>query len=139
MNHGQEILAVVRCFSSWVSDHSPCFFMGREPPACLGPCPIPVKINLYVLTLELYTQDMPTLNVSDLRAKLHEAVEAARSEAVFLQRHGRPAAVLVSPERYEELLAAFEEAEDIAAFDAAMSQEGSNIPWEQGKAELGWH
>ena len=61
-----------------------------------------------------------------------------RTEAVFLERYGRPAAVLVSPERYERLLAAFEDAEDVVAFDAALAEEGADIPWEQAKADLGW-
>ena len=60
------------------------------------------------------------------------------SEAVVLERYGRPAAVLVSIERYEQLLDALEEAEDITAFDAAMTEAGDNIPWEQVKADLGW-
>jgi len=55
-----------------------------------------------------------------------------------LERYGRPAAVLVSPERYEELMDAIEDAEDVAAFDAAMAEDGANIPWEQVKADLGW-
>ncbi len=67
-----------------------------------------------------------------------EAVETARTEAVFLERYGRLAGVLVSPERYEQLMAALEDAEDIVAFDAAMAEEGPNIPWEQVKADLGW-
>ena len=46
--------------------------------------------------------------------------------------------VLVSPERYEQLTDALEEAEDVAAFDAAMAEEGPSIPWEQVKADLGW-
>jgi antitoxin Phd len=53
---------------------------------------------------------------------------------VFLERYGRRAAVLVSPERYERLMAALEDAEDVAAFDAAMNEEGANIPWDQAKA-----
>ena len=31
-----------------------------------------------------------------------------------------------------------EDAEDVAAFDAAMAEDGANIPWEQVKADLGW-
>ena len=81
---------------------------------------------------------MATINISTARDNLPDAVELARTEAVFLERYGRPAAVLVSPERYERLLAALEEAEDTAAFDAAMEEEGPNIPWEQAKADLGW-
>lgn len=81
---------------------------------------------------------MATMAVSEAREKLSAAVETARSEAVFLERYGRPAAVLVSAERYEELVEALEEVEDIAAFDAAMAEEGESIPWEQVKADLGW-
>jgi prevent-host-death family protein len=81
---------------------------------------------------------MATMAVSEAREKLSDALETARTEAVFLERYGRPAAVLVSPERYEELLEASEDAEDAAAFDAAMAEEGANIPWKQVKADLGW-
>jgi len=81
---------------------------------------------------------MATMNISAARENLPGAVEMARTEAVFLERYGRPAAVLVSPERYERLMAALEDAEDAAAFDSAMGEEGPNIPWEQVKADLGW-
>ena len=78
------------------------------------------------------------MNISAARDNLPDAVELARTEAVFLERYGNRAAVLVSPERYERLMAALEEAEDALAFDAAMAEEGANIPWEQAKADLGW-
>lgn len=81
---------------------------------------------------------MATMNMSSARDNLPDAVELAHTEAVFLERYGRPAAVLVSPERYELLVAALEEADDVAAFDAAMAEEGPNIPWEHAKADLGW-
>ena len=81
---------------------------------------------------------MVTMNVSAARDNLPGAVEAARTEAVFLQRYGRPAGVLVSPERYEQLMNALEAAEDVAAFDEALAEEGPNIPWDQVKADLGW-
>jgi len=81
---------------------------------------------------------MATMAVSEARARLSEVVETARSEAVFLERYGRPAAVLVSVERYEELVEALEDAEDVAAFDAAMAEKGESIPWEQVRVDLGW-
>lgn len=81
---------------------------------------------------------MASMNVSTARERLPEVVELARSEAVVLERYGRRTAVLVSPERYDELMEALEEVEDIAAFDAAMSEAGPNIPWDQVKADLGW-
>jgi PHD/YefM family antitoxin component YafN of YafNO toxin-antitoxin module len=81
---------------------------------------------------------MATMKISAARENLPDAVELARTEAVFLERYGRPAAVLVSPERYAELIAAIDDADDVAAFDAAMAEEGPNIPWDQVKADLGW-
>jgi len=78
------------------------------------------------------------MNVSEAREKLSEVIDAAQSEAVVLERYGRPAAVVVSPERYQQLVDALEEAEDVAAFDAAMAEEGDNIPWDQVRADLGW-
>ena len=81
---------------------------------------------------------MAAMKVSVARENLPEAVELARTEAVFLERYGRPVAVLVSPERYELLVTALEETDDVAAFDEAMAEEGPNLPWEQVKADLGW-
>jgi len=78
------------------------------------------------------------MNISAARESLPDAIELARTEAVVLERYGRPAAVLISPEQYEKLVAALEDAEDVAAYDAAMSEAGPNIPWEQVKADLGW-
>jgi len=81
---------------------------------------------------------MASMNVTTARERLPEAVELAHSEAVFLERYGRRTAVLVSVERYDEMMEALEEVEDIAAFDAAMGEAGPSIPWDQVKADLGW-
>lgn len=93
---------------------------------------------MYDCDVEPYDLGMATMNISDARDHLPDVLETARTEAVFLQRRGRPAGVLVSPERYEQLMTALEDAEDVAAFDAAMAEEGPNIPWDQVKADLGW-
>jgi antitoxin Phd len=81
---------------------------------------------------------MATINISSARENLPDAVDTARTEAVFLERYGRPVAVIVSPERYEQLMSALDEVDDVAAFDAAMAEEGPNIPWETVKVDLGW-
>lgn len=78
------------------------------------------------------------MNISTARESLPNAVELARTEAVFLERYGRLAAVLVSPEQYEKMMTAMEDAEDVASFDESMSEEGPDIPWDQVKADLGW-
>ncbi len=78
------------------------------------------------------------MSISDARDHLPDAMETARTEAVFVQRRGRLAGVLVSPERYEQLMTALEDTEDIAAFDAAMAGKGPNIPWERPKTRAWW-
>ncbi len=81
---------------------------------------------------------MARISISEARGNLSEVVETSQTEVVFLERYGRPAAVLISPERYEELLEAFEEAQDVAAFDESLADENPNIPWDQVKSDLGW-
>jgi len=81
---------------------------------------------------------MSKISVTDARGRLPEVIRQARGEAVFLERRGKLQAVVVSPEQYERMMDALEEAEDIVAFDEAMAEEGDNIPWAQVKADLGW-
>jgi prevent-host-death family protein len=81
---------------------------------------------------------MSTISISTARENLPEVIETARTEAVILERYGRPAAVVVSPERYEQLMNALDEVDDVAAFDEAMAEEGPNIPWATVKVDLGW-
>jgi PHD/YefM family antitoxin component YafN of YafNO toxin-antitoxin module len=94
--------------------------------------------ELYKIRRKLYASFMASINISAARGNLPGVVEQARTEAVFLERYGQTAAVVISPERYAQLIAALEEAEDVAAFDAAMADEGPNIPWAEAKADLGW-
>jgi antitoxin Phd len=93
---------------------------------------------LYRFRRDLYALGMTTLNISNFRANLPGAIETAKTEAVILERNGRPAAVMVSPERYAELMDALEEQEDVAAVDAALAEGGEPIPWEQVMKDLGW-
>jgi len=86
----------------------------------------------------LYNCGMSKISVSKAREKLSEVVEMSQSEPVVLELYGRRAAVVVSPKHYDEMLDAFEESQDIVAFDAALAEEGNNIPWEQVKIDLGW-
>jgi antitoxin Phd len=86
----------------------------------------------------MYSLDVSNISVTDARAQLPELIERARSEAVFVERRGKVEAVLISPEQYARMLDALEDAEDVAAFDEAMAEEGEHIPWAQVKADLGW-
>ena len=85
----------------------------------------------------LYNMTMVKISVSKARERLSEVVEMSQSEPVELEHYGRRAAVLVSPNQYDEMLEALEESQDVAAYDAA-AEAGENIPWEQVKTDLGW-
>jgi prevent-host-death family protein len=81
---------------------------------------------------------MSTLTASEARKNFASVVETAQTEAVVVERRGEAQAVVISPAQYARLMDAAEEMEDVAAFDAAMAEEGPNIPWDQVKADLGW-
>ncbi|WP_430866885.1 type II toxin-antitoxin system Phd/YefM family antitoxin [Demequina aurantiaca] len=81
---------------------------------------------------------MSNLSIAEARKNFSEVISRAKDEAVFIERRGKRAAVVVSPEQYEQMMEALEDAEDAAAFDDAMAEEGTNIPWSQVKADLGW-
>lgn len=86
----------------------------------------------------MYNFAMSSVSVADARSHLSDVIARSQQEAVFIERRGQRAAVVVSPERYERMLEALEDAEDAAAFDEAMTEEGENIPWDQVKKDLGW-
>ena len=77
------------------------------------------------------------MSVTEARENFSEAIATSAVEAVFIQKHGENAAVLISPERYEELMDALEEIEDMTSYDSAMADTSPNIPWEEVKRQLG--
>ena len=86
----------------------------------------------------LYNITMVRISVSKAREKLSEMVEMSQTEPVELEHYGRRAAILISPDQYDEMREALEESQDVAAFDIALAEVGDNIPWEQVKSDLGW-
>jgi len=86
----------------------------------------------------VHSELMSELPIEQAQAHLGEVVEDAEraGEVIYLTRHGRRVAAIVSPELAAEIEQAEEEA-DIAAARAALDEGGEPIPWEQVKAELG--
>lgn len=84
---------------------------------------------------------MARMAVSTARKKMAEVIELARTEAVILEKHGTPAAVVISYERYDELMDALETLEDLAALDELRAEQEANpepaIPLEELARELG--
>jgi antitoxin Phd len=80
---------------------------------------------------------MNRLSISDTRNDLARAVDSSSRGAVEITRHGHTVAVIVGAEQYRKLQEAWEEMEDIKAFDEALADSAPHIPWEEVKAELG--
>lgn len=80
---------------------------------------------------------MSTMSVTEARENFSEAIATSAVEAVFIQKHGQIAAVLISPERYEKLMDALEEIEDVIAVKASLADPNPNIPWDEVKLQLG--
>ncbi len=80
---------------------------------------------------------MIALTSSDARKNFADALRKAKSEPVVIERRGRREAVMIAPELFDHFVEATEELEDISAFDAAMEEDGENIPWDEVKAQLG--
>lgn len=80
------------------------------------------------------------LTVTEARERFSEVVETAEREPVFLTKHGRRQAVVLSAVQYDRMLELVEDAEDLAAADEAMAaieQGEPTIPWEDVKRDLG--
>lgn len=93
---------------------------------------------MYFSMLALYNWRMFTISASGARKGFAAVIETAQREAVFIERRGEAQAVVISTAEYNRLMDAAEEADDVAAFDAAINEEGPNIPWDQVKTDLGW-
>ena len=62
-------------------------------------------------------------------------VMSEHEKPLWIKRDGVDVAVVISPELFEELVAAQEELEDIAVVDEAMKDKSPGIPWEQVQKE----
>ena len=67
--------------------------------------------------------------------EFHEKqIQQAKQDAEDLVAKAREA----TKRDYDRMLAASEDAEDVAAFDESMAEQGADIPWDQVRADLGW-
>ena len=79
---------------------------------------------------------MTSISAAEARRQWSETIDAARRAPVAITRNGRDAVVLMDAKLAKRALAALEDAEDVAAVDAARA-EGGWIPWADVRAQLG--
>ena len=89
------------------------------------------------VTAVSYYPHMSDMTATDAREHFAEALAASSREPVFITRHGKRVAALVTAEFYERAIEALEDAEDAAAARAALDEDGPSIPWEVVKTDLG--
>lgn len=75
--------------------------------------------------------------VTEAREKMKDILGMLEDSTVTLVRHSRPAAIMLSPERYYELLDAIEHLENQCSVLHAQLHPEEADSWEKAKAELG--
>ena len=80
---------------------------------------------------------MSSYSVSDARKDLARVVDESSSSPVEITRHGETVAVMVSADIYQQLHDAWEDMEDLKAFDEALADPSPHIPWDEVREELG--
>lgn len=81
---------------------------------------------------------MKSYSVTEARDQLPSLLDLCSQERVVITRHGKEVAVLVAPSLYEEMIDALEDLEDLKLIEESRAENGTSIPWEQVKKELGW-
>jgi prevent-host-death family protein len=79
------------------------------------------------------------IEATEARKAFSKTLKAVRAGTrAVITNHGKPAAVIVSPEDYRflRMMEKAEDAQDIADAREALA-EGGAIPWDEFKAELG--
>lgn len=81
---------------------------------------------------------MPTmLPVTEAKPKMNELLRRAEAEDIYLARHGRPVAVIIGIDRYEELLDDLEDAKDRLSVHEALADSDDRVPYDEAVALAG--
>lgn len=80
---------------------------------------------------------MTEVTATEARQRWAATLDAAKVSPVWITNHGREVAVVMSVELAERALAALEDAEEIAAAEAALADEAPRVSLEDVARELG--
>jgi PHD/YefM family antitoxin component YafN of YafNO toxin-antitoxin module len=78
------------------------------------------------------------VEIESLLQQLPAVLDLCKTEAVILERNGTPQAVVISYERYDELMNALEDLQDleaIAEIEGDIDKNGA-IPWDEVRQQL---
>jgi prevent-host-death family protein len=78
-------------------------------------------------------------SASQARAHFNTILELAKSDAVEIEKHGKPAVVILDAVKYETLIDYIEDLEDkVAILEWERDPDKSTFTLEEVKKELGW-
>ena len=83
---------------------------------------------------------MTKYSASAARANFNEVLKLAKTEAVEIQKHGKPIAVILDAMKYEKLLDYIEDLEDnltVLEYENDPESFGKSTPLEEVERELG--
>jgi antitoxin Phd len=83
---------------------------------------------------------MAKFSASEARARFNEVLELAKTEAVEIQKHGKPAVVILDAMKYEKFLDYVEDLEDnlaILEYESDPERFGKSTSLEEVERELG--
>lgn len=82
---------------------------------------------------------MAKYSASEARANFNEVLGLAKTEAVEIEKHGKPAVVILDAMKYEKLLDYIEDLEDkITILEWELDPDKTTFTLEEVKKELGW-
>ena len=78
------------------------------------------------------------MEIESLLKQLPSVLELCKTEAVILERNGTPEAVVISYKRYDELMNALEDLQDLEAIGEIEGDIDKNgaIPWDEVRQQL---
>ena len=88
----------------------------------------------------MYNYSMAKFSASEARANFNRVLELAKTEAVEIQKHGKPSAIILSAMDYDKLIEYIEDLEDsltVMEFEADPKAFGKSTPLEEVERELG--
>ena len=85
----------------------------------------------------MYNIQMTAIPVSQAREEFASIIEEALEKAVVIERYGKPVAVVIGFEKYEELMDSYQDTEDLKLIKKQNKSKSKGIPWEKVRADLG--
>lgn len=80
---------------------------------------------------------MTAIPVSQAREEFASIIEEALEKAVVIERYGKPVAVVIGFEKYEELMDSNQDTEDLKLINKQNNLKSKSVPWEKVKVDLG--